>query len=76
MQGNQDDGRYVLWNFRNLVGGTGTIEFRGIPEIHSGQETIHWILFAVGFLLLAQEKVRTATYCLAEGADAIDTRIG
>ena len=56
MQG--DDSRYVLWNFRNtLPGGSGTIEFRGIPGVHSGQETIHWILFAVGFILLALEEV-------------------
>ncbi|KAL6719420.1 hypothetical protein ACLMJK_003660 [Lecanora helva] len=56
MQGGQDGSRNVLWNFKNLEGSKGTIEFRGLPGIRSAEETIHWVLFAIGFLLLAEEE--------------------
>lgn len=46
-----------MWNFDN-VDGIGTIEFRGGPGLQSKSETIRWILFAVGFILLAIEEVR------------------
>ena len=74
MQGDQEGGRYALWNFQNLkTHGIGTIEFRGLPGIHSAQETIHWILFAVGFVLLAEEEVRVLVYDLGPGECAFDT---
>ena len=67
----------VLWNFKNLeTPGSGTIEFRGLPGVHSGQETIHWILFAVGFILLAVEEVCVLMYGLGRGECAFDTFIG
>ena len=53
----QGDEKYVLWNFRNITKAKGTIEFRGAPGVHSAQETYHWILFALGFVLLALEEV-------------------
>lgn len=58
MQGNQDDNRRVLWNFDNLTGHKGTIEFRGGPGLHDARMTIRWILFAISFILLAIEEVR------------------
>ena len=57
MQGDSDRSRYVLWNLENIIGQSGTIEFRGIPETHSGQEVVLWVLFAIGFILHAQEQV-------------------
>ena len=77
MQGDQERGRHALWNFKNLnTPGSGTIEFRGLPGVHSAQETIHWILFAVGFLLLAEEEVCVLVYDLGQGEYAFDTFIG
>ena len=59
MQGDEQGSRKALWNFKNLLPGSkGTIEFRGISGVHSGQETVDWILFALGFILLAIEEVR------------------
>ena len=59
MQGGEEGSRRTLWNFQNLLPNeTGTIEFRGISGVHSGQETVDWILFAIGFILLAIEEVR------------------
>lgn len=58
MQGVQNGNRRVLWNFDNVSDRTGTIEFRGGPGLHDKRETIRWILFAVGFILLAIEEVR------------------
>lgn len=59
MQGDQEGNRRVLWNFRNVCSSsrTGTIEFRGGPVLHTATSTIHWILFALGFILLAIEEV-------------------
>ena len=57
MQGDQEGNRRVLWNFSNVSSGIGTVEFRGGPVLHSATQTIHWILFAVGFILLAIERV-------------------
>lgn len=57
MQGDQEGNRRVLWNFSNVSSGIGTVEFRGGPVLHSAHRTIHWILFAVGFILLATEEV-------------------
>ena len=77
MQGHQEGARYALWNFQNLsTPGIGTIEFRGLPGIHSAQETIHWILFAVGFTLLAVKEVRALVYDLGQGECAFDKFIG
>ena len=59
MQGDQEGNRRVLWNFSNVKsnGRIGTVEFRGGPVLHTARSTIHWILFAVGFILLAIEEV-------------------
>lgn len=57
MQGDQEGNRRVLWNFSNVSSGIGTVEFRGGPGLHSQDKTIYWILFAVGFILLAIEEV-------------------
>lgn len=57
MQGDQEGNRRVLWNFSNVSSGIGTVEFRGGPVLHTATRTIHWILFAVGFILLATEEV-------------------
>ena len=59
MQGDQEGNRRVLWNFSNIRSNsrTGTIEFRGGPVLHTTASTIYWILFAVGFILLATEEV-------------------
>ena len=58
MQGDQAGNRRVLWNFDNVrSGGIGTVEFRGGPVLHNATQTIHWILFAVGFILLAIDEV-------------------
>ena len=63
MQGDQEGNRRVLWNFSNVrsSGGIGTIEFRGGPVLHTATRTIYWILFAVGFILLATEEVKSPT---------------
>ena len=54
----QGDERRVLWNFRNTAqDGIGTIEFRGGPQLHTSEETMRWILFAVGFVQLALDQV-------------------
>ena len=57
MQGDQEGNRRVLWNFGNLSNGIGTVEFRGGPGLHDESKTIYWILFALGFILLAMEEV-------------------
>ena len=59
MQGDQEGNRKVLWNFSNVKssGRLGTIEFRGGPALHSMASTIDWILFTLGFILLATEEV-------------------
>ena len=57
MQGDQEGNRRVLWNFSNVSSGIGTVEFRGGPVLHTATRTIHWILFAVGFILHAIERV-------------------
>ena len=57
MQGDQEGNRRVLWNFSNLSNGIGTVEFRGGPGLDDPNKTIHWILFALGFILLAMEEV-------------------
>lgn len=75
MQGNEDGGRRVLWNFRNLLPSkSGTIEFRGISGVHSAQETIIWILFAVGFILLVSKEVCDLMNCFDLGPNALLTR--
>ena len=63
MQGDQEDNRRVLWNFSNVRSsdGIGTIEFRGGPVLHTATRTIYWIEFAVGFILLATEEVKSPT---------------
>ena len=54
----QGEERRVIWNFRNIVpNGIGTVEFRGGPQLHTSQETIRWIMFAVGFIELALNEV-------------------
>ena len=75
MQGTQEGNRKVLWNFDNVCGAKGTIEFRGGPGLHSQGETVFWILFAVGFILLAIEEVRGLPLLIVEKS-AIDTPIG
>ena len=58
MQGDQEGNRRVLWNFSNVSSGRiGTVEFRGGPVLHDAHETIWWILFALGFILLAIDEV-------------------
>ena len=57
MQGDQEGNRRVLWNFSNVSSDIGTVEFRGGPMLYTADRTIHWILFAVGFILLAIEEV-------------------
>ena len=57
MQGDQEGNRRVLWNFSNVSSRIGTVEFRGGPVLHTAAQTIHWILFAVSFLMLATKEV-------------------
>ncbi|KAL9068855.1 MAG: hypothetical protein Q9161_005942 [Pseudevernia consocians] len=69
MQGDQDGNRRVLWNFDNVCSGRiGTVEFRGGPVLHTPDRTIHWILFAVGFILLAtqEDKLSTGNFSYVE----------
>ena len=79
MQGKHNRSKYVLWNFQNLQNpdkNKETIEFRGIPGVHSDQETIHWILFAVGFVLLAEEEVCHPMDHFVHVGYAVDIPIG
>lgn len=58
MQGTGDDNRRVLWNFANVTPGlTGTIEFRGGPALHNVSDTVAWVLFTLGFIMLALYEV-------------------
>jgi len=45
--------RTVLWNFQNLVGDKGTIEFRGGRQMLGHHRTIRWINFVITFALMA-----------------------
>lgn len=50
------DGRYVLWNFENIVSNkSGTIEFRGGRGLRGEFRTKRWITFAVCFLHIVKE---------------------
>ncbi|WEW59373.1 hypothetical protein PRK78_004844 [Emydomyces testavorans] len=43
------DDRYVSWNFSNVLGGCGSIEFRRAPGIKRSAEAKHWVAIAVGY---------------------------
>jgi len=51
------DRRAVLWNFRNLVGDKGTIEFRDGRQMLGHHRTIRWINFVITFALMAIQEV-------------------
>ncbi|KAK2812537.1 hypothetical protein FQN50_001181 [Emmonsiellopsis sp. PD_5] len=42
--------RYVGWNFSNVLGGCGTVEFRRPPGVRSSAEANHWIALALGYV--------------------------
>lgn len=50
--------RYVLWNFANITGRLGTIEFRGGRGFRDAEKTKWWIVFSVAFVHLTQLLVR------------------
>ncbi|KAK5225631.1 hypothetical protein LTR72_003534 [Exophiala xenobiotica] len=50
-----DQQRYVLWNFQNITGNSGTIEFRGGRCLRGRHRTKWWIAFAVGFMFFCLE---------------------
>jgi hypothetical protein len=52
-----DQQRYVLWNFQNITGNSGTIEFRGGRCLRGKYRTKWWIAFAVGFMFFCLENV-------------------
>lgn len=54
MQGGE---RYVIWNFRNVITSTKTIEFRGGRHLRGPNRTFWWITFAVSFISLALKEV-------------------
>ena len=54
----RSDSRYVLWNFNNICT-TGTVEFRGGPQIRNESWTIAWAVFALAFIKLAISEVCT-----------------
>ena len=77
MQGDQEGHRKVLWNFSNVSSsGIGTVEFRGGPVLHDAVETIWWILFAIGFILLAIEEVCDLPLGSMLDLGAVDTPLG
>jgi Putative amidoligase enzyme len=42
--------RYVSWNFAQVLGGSGTIEFRRPPGVKTPAEANHWIAFTLGYV--------------------------
>ena len=58
MHGDGYSSRYVLWNFNNICGSTGTIEFRGGPQMLSEGWVAAWVGFALAFIKLAIHEVR------------------
>ncbi|KAK2757257.1 hypothetical protein FQN54_004771 [Arachnomyces sp. PD_36] len=42
--------RHVAWNFQNLTGACGTIEFRRPPGVKSSADVKHWAAVALGFV--------------------------
>lgn len=44
------DNRYVGWNFNNVLGGCGTVEFRRPPGVSSAGEAKHWAALALGYV--------------------------
>lgn len=58
MQGTGPHARYVIWNFNNIVvGGSGTIEFRGGRHLRGPARTFWWLTFAIAFISLALNEV-------------------
>ncbi|KAI9716674.1 MAG: hypothetical protein M1812_005212 [Candelaria pacifica] len=51
----QAGSRYVLWNFKNVVGRSGTVEFRGGRHLRGPVRTKRWIAFTVSFVAKAIE---------------------
>ncbi|KAI9676457.1 MAG: hypothetical protein M1817_000614 [Caeruleum heppii] len=50
-------GREVAWNFRNLLGGTGSVEFRRAPQVKTARDAVNWASFVITFVHRALEKV-------------------
>jgi len=72
MQKPQREGRYVLWNFANIIPQgtnpfcTGTVEFRGGSQFLNATTTLKWVAFVVSFIQLALDEVsslRSGHYC-------------
>lgn len=58
MQGSEDGSRYVIWNFKNIVARSNTIEFRGGRHLRGPVRTKWWIAFPIAFISMALRQVR------------------
>lgn len=57
MQGAANGSRNVIWNFKNTVGQSGTIEFRGGRHLRGRNRTFWWLTFTIAFISLALKEV-------------------
>jgi hypothetical protein len=58
MQGTDRGSHYVLWNFQNVVGASGTIEFRGGRHLRGPNRSKWLITFTVAFISITLKQVR------------------
>ncbi|KAK6335008.1 hypothetical protein TWF718_010450 [Orbilia javanica] len=72
----QGDTRYVLWNFKPLLG-SGTIEFRGGRHLRGPNRTTAWITFVVLFVMLALKEdllYKQSTYRTVNNDNAMEVQ--